>query len=101
MVNAAVFSVPLPEGVQLDGSDRELLEAIAQAIAGLRHGPGRPSTDIVTMLEADGWEVRSRIGWIADARRGTAHEKAVGNSRGEALRDLLDLTLLDTVEGCP
>ena len=101
MANAAVLSVPLPEGVQLDDGDRELLEAIAQAIAGLRHGPGRPSTDIVTMLEADGWEVRSRIGWIADARRGTAHEKAVGNSRGEALRDLLDLTLLDTVEGCP
>ena len=84
-----------------DGNDRELVEAIAQTIASLKHGPGHPWTDIVTMLEADGWEVHARIGWIAEARRGTAHEKAVGNSRSEALRDLLDLTLLDTVEGCP
>ena len=85
----------------LDENDRELVEAIAQTIASLRHGPGRPWTDILTMLEADGWEVGSRIGWIAEARRGAAHEKAVGNSRDEALRDLLDRTLLDTVDGCP
>ena len=101
MHNGAVLSVPLPEGLRLDDSDRELVETIAQAIAGLRHGPGRPWMDIVASLEADGWDVRSRIGWIAEARRGTAHEKAVGDSRGEAFRDLLDLTLLDTVEGCP
>jgi len=53
------------------------------------------------MLEKDGWEVRARIAWIAEARRGPAHEKAVGNSRSEALRELLDQTLIDTVEGCP
>jgi len=101
MANAAVLSVPLPEGLQLDDSDRELLEAIVQAIASLRHGPGRPGADIVEMLEKDGWEVRARIAWIAEARRGPAHEKAVGNSRSEALRELLDQTLIDTVEGCP
>lgn len=85
----------------LDPNDRELVEAIAQTIASLKHGPGHPWTDIVAMLEADGWEVRSRIGWIAEARRGTAHETTVGNSRDEALRDLLDRTLLDSVDGCP
>jgi hypothetical protein len=83
------------------GTDQELVEALAQTIASLKHGPGRPWTEIVTMLEADGWEVHSRIGWIAEARRGPAHERAVGNSRDEALRDLLDRTLLDTVDGCP
>jgi len=87
--------------VTWDENDRELVEAIAQTIASLRHGPGHPWTDIVTMLEADGWKVHSRIGWIAEARRGPAHEKVVGNTRDEALRDLLDRTLLDTVDGCP
>ena len=87
--------------VTWDENDRESVEAIAQTIASLRHGPGHPWTDIVTMLEADGWEVHSRIGWIAEARRGPAHEKVVGNTRDEALRDLLDRTLLDTVDGCP
>lgn len=101
MVNEAVLSVPLPQGLELDDSDRELLEAMTQAIAGLRHGPSRPCAEIVKMLEADGWDVRSRIGWIAEARRGRIHEKAVGDSRGEALRELVDLTLLDAVEGCP
>jgi hypothetical protein len=85
----------------LDGNDRELEEAIAQTIASLKHGPGHPWSDIVRMLEAEGWEVHSRIGWIAEARRGPAHEKVVGNTRDEALRDLLDRTLADTVDGCP
>lgn len=101
MDTMTVFSVPLAEGLELDGGDRELLEAIAQAIAGLRHGSGPPATDVVTTLRADGWDVHTRIAWVAEARRGNTHEKAVGNSRGEALRELLDQTLVDTVEGCP
>jgi hypothetical protein len=101
MINAEVLSVPLPEGLKLDDGDRELLEAIAQVVAGLRHGPVEGWEDIVKRLEADGWDVRTRIGWIAEARRGNAHEKAVGDSPGAALRELADLTLLDTVEGCP
>ena len=57
--------------------------------------------DIVEKLERDGWEVRWKLGWVADARKGTYHERAVAETREEALRELSDLTLLDAVEGCP
>jgi hypothetical protein len=101
MEETAVLNVSLPDGLMLDDSDKALLEAITQAIAGLHHGPGRPLSSVVKLLEADGWEVRCRVGWIAEATNGNLHERAVGSSRGEALRKLLDRTLIDTVEGCP
>jgi hypothetical protein len=52
-------------------------------------------------LEEAGWKVSWRLGWIAEARRGGKHEEAVGRDRDEAFARLLDLTLLDEVEGCP
>ncbi|HEX6853457.1 MAG TPA: hypothetical protein VF139_18825 [Candidatus Polarisedimenticolaceae bacterium] len=57
--------------------------------------------DIVEKLEREGWEVRWKLGWVAEARKGSYHERAVADSREEALRELSDLTLLDAVEGCP
>jgi hypothetical protein len=57
--------------------------------------------DIVERLEREGWEVRWKLGWVAEARKGTYHERAVADTREEALRELSDLTLLDAVEGCP
>jgi hypothetical protein len=101
MVNTAVLKVPLAEGVALDDGDREVLEAMTQALAGMRRGAAPPWTDVVKALQADGWEVRARVGWIAEARRGTTHERAVADSRDEALHELLEMTMLDAVEGCP
>ena len=57
--------------------------------------------DIVERLEREGWQVRWKLGWVAEARKGSYHERAVSDTREEALRELSDLTLLDSVEGCP
>jgi hypothetical protein len=94
-------SVPLPDGVDLSAADRELAEAILQAIAGLRSEGARPWQEVARRLEAGGWEVGWRLGWIADARRRGVHEQAVGRNRDDAFAQLWDLTLLDDVEGCP
>ena len=57
--------------------------------------------DVVERLEREGWEVRLHLGWVAEARKGAYHERAVADTREDALRQLSDLTLLDAVEGCP
>lgn len=92
-------SIPAADGLSDD--DRDRLEAIRQALSGLRPTSAHPWLEVVRRLEATGWEVGWRVGWIAEARRPGAHEQAVGRSRDDAFAQLWDLTLLDDVEGCP
>jgi len=94
-------SVPLPGPVEPGATDHEAAAAIVQVLAGLRDDGARSWSEIARRLEAAGWEVGWRIGWVADARRRGVHEQALGRSRDEAFARLLDLTLLDDVEGCP
>lgn len=89
------------ERIELTEADRELVDAIAQTIAGLRRETAHPWRDSAERLEAAGWTVDLRVGWVAEARRGTVHEQAVGRDPDDAFAQLWDLTLLDAVEGCP
>ena len=50
-------------------------------------------------LEAEGWTVSLRVAWCAEARRGHDFEQAVGQSPGEALAELCQLTSLDVEPG--
>jgi len=90
-----------PRGAALSDTDRELLDAIAETLAGLREDADEKWHDIARRLEAAGWEVGWRIGWIAEARRRGVHEQVVGRSRADAFAQLASLALLDDVEGCP
>jgi hypothetical protein len=52
-------------------------------------------------LTAAGWEIRWRLAWLAEARRGAEREQGFGRTRAEAFSELEQATLLDECEGCP
>jgi hypothetical protein len=52
-------------------------------------------------LRREGWEVRCRRVWLAEARRGTHLEQGIGSGRDEAMAEVVTQTLLDRDEGCP
>ncbi len=52
-------------------------------------------------LQDDGWDVRVRLMWVAEARRGHDYEQGVGLTRDEAFDQLEQLTRLDAMIGVP
>lgn len=85
----------------LSEEEREVVDAVARAILGMRPTGCRPWRETAERLRKGGWDVRSRVAWIAEARKGSVHETAVADARDDAFAQLWDLTLLDAVEGCP
>ena len=97
----AFDAVALPDGARLAEADREILEAVVGAVAGLRHATRHPWREAVERLEREGWTVTCRVGFIAEARRPGAHETAAATTKAGAIEELRNLTLMDAVEGCP
>jgi hypothetical protein len=87
--------VPIPEGVELSGDQRELLEASLQAILSLRYESGGRHEGLRRKLEAEGWSVKTTLAWCAEARRGREVERGLGRTRDEALEELSTLVALD------
>ena len=85
----------------LTPEERDIVEAVARAVLGVRATSSRSWRDTCERLRSDGWEVRCRVAWVAEARKGSVHETAVADARDDAFAQLWDLTLLDAVEGCP
>jgi len=52
-------------------------------------------------LEGEGWVVTCEKVWLAEARREGHIEQATGATRDEAFGRLCQMTLQDSVEGCP
>ncbi len=96
---AMSIEVPLPEGAEPSPSERDALEALLRAMVDLSHPDAGAWRATARRLEADGWQLRCRLGWIAEARRGRESEQAVGRSRDEAFEELLTLTELDQPAG--
>jgi hypothetical protein len=99
MATRRIIEVPLPEGVEPTAEELELLEATFRTIVGLRFEGGREWEKVVRRLEAAGWTVHWRLGWIAEAKKGRETEKAAGRTREEALAELETLAQLDMVPG--
>jgi hypothetical protein len=99
MATRRVLEIPLPEGADPVDDERELLAAACRTIVGLRYEGSHDWEAIKQRIEADGWSVHWRLGWIAEAKRGREFERAAGDSREEALRELEKLTQLDVVAG--
>ena len=93
--------VAMPRGATPSPDDVEMLEVIFSAIAGLREDEGEHWRDEILALESEGWKVHWGLTWVAEARRGECVERAHGKTRDEAFEQLRQLTMLDTVEGCP
>ena len=56
---------------------------------------------VKSRLEDEGWVVSCEKVWLAEARRAGRIEQATGDSRDEAFSQLCQMTLQDSVDGCP
>jgi hypothetical protein len=52
-------------------------------------------------LEKDGWQVKCTRVYLAEARREGHIEQATGDTQEEAFAQLCQMTLQDSVDGCP
>jgi hypothetical protein len=52
-------------------------------------------------LQAEGWTVRCRQMWVAEARKGHECEQAVGETKEAALDALHELAKIDDAAGVP
>jgi hypothetical protein len=93
------IEVRLPAGARPSQEDLELLDATFQAIVSLRFQGGHTWDQVERLLVESGWNVRSRLMWVAEARRGREIEQAVGATKDEAYDQLQQLTRLDEVTG--
>ncbi len=52
-------------------------------------------------LEKEGWQVKCSRVYLAEARREGHIEQATGDTQEEAFAQLCQMTLQDSVDGCP
>jgi len=95
------LEIPLPNRVELDEVDVELLKASFEALLALRCERGRAWQGLVRELRDDGWTVRWDLTWHAEAKRGEDYEEATGPTLDETLSALAQLTRLDAVGHVP
>lgn len=93
------LEIPLPEGVEPNDEQMELLRATLGAVLALHYERARSFEEVKRKLEAEGWQVRTSLGWCVEARRGREREEALGRTRDEAFDELLRLTRLDDAGG--
>jgi hypothetical protein len=100
-MGAHVIQVELPDWVEPTPEDLEVLHGIFDAIVSLRFGPTHTGEQVVQALKADGWDVRSRLAWVAEARKGGEYEQVTGASNTAALVHLDRLVKADRVMSAP
>lgn len=101
MNETRTIEVRLPADKEYSDDDLHLLRTACEALVGLSCGcEADPPAQVKAMAE-EGWKVRTGLTWIARAERGREYEEAVGESRGESLCKLCQMTGLRSVDGCP
>lgn len=101
MADSQIIQVRLPDGAQPAPADVELLRGIFEAIATLRFAQGGDGSAAEDALTGDGWNVRTRLRWVAEASRGAEFEEVAGASKAEALEHLQQLVRADQVLSAP
>jgi hypothetical protein len=96
-VATQVVEVLLPAGVSPTEEELQRLRDSLQAVVAQQLERSAPG--LQARLEAEGWKVRLRVAWCAEARRGHDYESAVGTNPEEALSELVQLTRLDAPPG--
>ncbi|RLB94176.1 MAG: hypothetical protein DRH76_09485 [Deltaproteobacteria bacterium] len=95
------MTIKLPDGSNLSEADLLILRTACEALVAQTCQPGADSPGQVRAMADEGWRVQSGLTWIARAERERESEEAVGETRGEALCRLCQLTGLHAVDGCP
>jgi len=101
MTGTMTVQVPLPEHADPTREEIALLESAFQAIVGLCYRGARAWEADARALEQDGWTVRARLMWVADARKGPEYEEACGRTRDEAFAKLREFARVDHTAGVP
>jgi hypothetical protein len=101
MAENRVIVVQLPKDVEPTSDDLDLLQGIFDAIVTLRFRHGEQAGDAERVLAGEGWGVRTRLAWSAEARRGNDTEQVIGATRAQALTHLLRLVRADQVMSAP
>jgi hypothetical protein len=101
MAEDRVIRVRLPDGVAARPGDIDALESVFQAIVALGHPERGPVSEAEAALSDEGWTVRSRLMWVAEARRRGDCELATGVSQAKALENLRRLVRADQVISAP
>ena len=97
MADSQIIEVRLPDRAQPAREDVELLRSIFEAIVTLGCAHERERSTAEAALTDDGWTVRTRLGWVAVARKGAEVEEVTGASKAEALERLQELVRADRV----
>ena len=97
MADSQIIQVRLPDSAQPTPEDVELLRGIFDAIVTLRFAPSGESNTAEEALTGEGWGIRTRLRWVAEARRGAEFEEVTGASKNEALEHLQQLVKADRV----
>ena len=101
MTGNNMIHVPLPSDAEATTEDLELFETVFETIVNLRFQGGRQWEKVAAALDENGWTVRTRLMWVAEATRGWTSEQAVGRTKDEAFAGLQQLTRVDEVAGVP
>jgi hypothetical protein len=101
MADNQSIQVRLPDGAEPTHGDVELLRGIFEAIVTLRCAQSGEGTAAEQALTGEGWSVRTRLRWVAEARRGAEFEEVTGASKAEALEHLQQLVRADQVLSAP
>ena len=101
MATNRVIEVQLPDGAAPTRDELAMLQATFDSIVALRFEHQPALDEIEKALVADGWTVRSRLMWVAEAKKGGECEEATGASRIDALRHLQQLVRAEQVMSAP
>lgn len=101
MADNQIIQVRLPDRAEPTREDVELLRGIFEAIVTLRFAQSAEGNTAEEALTGEGWSVRTRLRWVAEARRGAEYEEVTGASKTEALEHLQNLVRADQVLSAP
>jgi hypothetical protein len=101
MADNQTIQVRLPEGAKPTHEEVELLRGIFEAIVTLRFAQSHEGDAAESGLTSEGWSVRTRLRWVAEARKDAELEEVAGASKAEALERLQQLVKADQVLSAP
>ena len=96
-----VIEVPLPEEVQVDAIDLEMLKSALASFVGTTCRLSKESVGFVRELESEGWRVQVGPTWVAVCRRDRDSEEATGRTPDEAISKIREFTRQYATAGCP
>lgn len=101
MATTRTIEIQLPEHLDPETEDIDLLRATLQALVGVRYEQNREWKQALAHLRSAGWQVEWSLQWHVMARRGREMEEACGVTRDQAFLKLDHMVRAESFEGTP